>query len=111
MIQVDEQEDENRSFSSEALKIQDHQVTFRPKLKRQQSCSPGTSRKKKYDSCHDFDAHDPLLRTDDGDGLSRAQSAYDLHLFSPMKARSSPCLLGTEYGDREEVLSQVSVNM
>ena len=116
MIRVDEQQDENRSFSSEALKTPDYQVTFRPKLKRHQSHSPGLIRRMKHTSLHDFDVQDPLLVNGDGDGLSRAQSAYNLQMFSPhlvhdRRVRSFSNVYDAECGDREEVLSEVCLKI
>jgi hypothetical protein len=116
MIRVDEEEqDEGRSFSSEALKIQDQQVTFRPKLKRNASYSPGISRRKKHTSLHD-DLHDPLLLLKNGDALSRTQSAHDLETFSPDivhtgRLRAATSIYDIDLVDREEVLSQVSAKI
>jgi hypothetical protein len=116
MIRVDEEEDEGRSFSSESLRTQDQQVTFRPKLKRHESYSPGTSRKKKHTSLHDFGVHDPLLLPDVGDTLIRTQSAHDLGKLSPDLVhngtiKNASSMYDMEYGEREEVLSQVSVKI
>ena len=116
MIRVyEEEQDEGRSFSSEALKTQDQQVTFRPKLKRSASYSPGISRRKKHTSLHD-DLHDPLLLLKNGDALSRTQSAHDLKTFSPDivdngRLRAATSIYDIDLVDREEILSQVSAKI
>ena len=114
MIQVEEEQDEGRSFSSESLKMRDQQVIFRPKLKRHASYSPGLTRRVKHASLHDSDAHDPLLQVNGGDTLGRTQSAHDLGMFTPDivhngRIRTTSNMYDSDYPEREEVLSEVSV--
>ncbi|XP_028401691.1 multidrug resistance-associated protein 4-like [Dendronephthya gigantea] len=112
MIRVDDEEEEGRSFSLESFKNHDHQVTFKQKLKRNASHSPGTNRKNKHKSLHDFGAKDPLLSINGGETLSRTQSAHDLGAFSPDlvhhgRIRAATSVYDLELNDIEDVLSVV----
>lgn len=80
MILVDK--DDGRSFNSEAIKTQDNHVTFRPKLARNSSYSPGTSRKNKRKYIDDFSAKDQLLLPTNDHDLRRTQSAHALGKYS-----------------------------
>ena len=116
MIRVDDHEEESRSFSLESFKNNDHQVTFKQKLKRNASYSPGTNRKNKHKSLHDFGTKDPLLSFSVGETLSRTQSAHDLGTFSPDlvhsgRIRAATSVYDLELNDREDALSVVSAKI
>lgn len=114
MIQLDEEQDEGRSFSTDSLRTRDQQVIFRPKLKRHASYSPGLTRRMKHASLQDSDVHDPLLQINGGDTLGRTQSAHDLGMFSPDivhngRMRTTSNMYDNDYLERDEILSKVSV--
>ena len=115
MIHVDEEENDGRTFSSETLENREPQVSFKPKLKRHTSYSPGIRRKNKHTSLNDPDSHESLLLSNGSDNLRQAKSAHDLRICNSDvihngKIRAASSLYDMDYTERDEVLSQVSLN-